>query len=130
MTKPAMQTGFKSALPWSLLAAVVVALSWLPRQAANAEDADRLTRIAGDCPRWVRLAEELLAPEGGAPTHCEYVSGPASGGGEHVYKAGENIEVRVNLASDGANSPDSVIIRDVHSRASVTYNAEALALVK
>lgn len=94
--------------------------------AARPVAAGNEAEYATQCPRWARLSEELLSYEGGTPQSCELVKSDAT---TYVYRAAPNIEVDVMVTG-----PDKVIenvrIRDVRSKASVTYNAEALALLK
>lgn len=129
-----VQAGSGQALRFVLIfgALAAAAVYWMARSGTTSEQEGRLAEIASMCPRWVSLAEELVPVEGGLPGRCEYVSGPTSafGAQEHVYKAGPNVEVRVTLAEDRTSVPASAVIRDTKSQASVTYNAEALALVK
>ena len=103
---------------------------WMLRGSASADD-KQIAAYAGQCPRWVKLAEELLTFEGSLPERCEHISGGSMFSTDHVYKATPNIEVLVSASTDPATPvPHSVVIRDTSSKASVTYNAEALALVK
>lgn len=134
MTDKAIEAGSGQTLRVMLIVGALAAavLYWTTRSGDGAAQDERLAEIASMCPRWVGLAEELVPVDGGLPSRCEYVSGPTSafGAQEHVYKAGPNVEVRVTLPESGATVPTSAIIRDTNSLASVTYNAEALALVK
>ncbi len=118
---------------WALALAALAILAggyWLVRGQANAND-QQIAAYAGQCPRWVKLAEELLTFEGAVPERCEHVSGGSLMSTGHLYKAAPNIEVLVTASADPALlGPSSVVIRDTKSQASVTYNAEALALVK
>jgi hypothetical protein len=113
-----------------LIAAAIAVLAgglWLVRGSASADD-KQIEAYAVQCPRWVRLAEELLTFEGKIPERCEHIAGTSLFSKDHVYRATSNIEVVVASSADAV--PQSVIIRDNTSKASVTYNAEALALLK
>ncbi|MDO9383325.1 MAG: hypothetical protein Q7T86_10735 [Hyphomicrobiaceae bacterium] len=113
-----------------LVIGLLAAGFWVLRGPASADD-KQIAAYAGQCPRWVRLAEELLTFEGSIPERCEHISGGSVFSSGHVYKATPNIEVLVSASTDPATPvPHSVVIRDTNSKASVTYNAEALALVK
>lgn len=117
---------------WGLGLVVIALLAagfWVLRGAASADD-KQIAAYAGLCPRWVKLAEELLPLEGQIPERCEHVSGGSVFSSETLYKATPNIEVVVSAADTTLAVPQSVVIRDTKSKASVTYNAEALALLK
>jgi hypothetical protein len=135
MTDKTVQPGSSGMLRMGMIAAALAAAValWMQRPAGDGAGDARLAAYAAQCPRWVSLAEDLLPVEGRLHERCEYVTGPSSmfSPGDHVFKAASNIEVRVTLASDAAAVvPASVVIRDTKSQASVTYNAEALALLK
>lgn len=134
MTDKTIEPGLSGMLPAAMLLAAVAAAALLwARSGGASEQEQRLAAYAGQCPRWVQLAEDLLPIEGGVPSKCEYVAGQTSmfSDAGHVYKAAPNIEVHVTLPRDVATKvPASVVIRDTKSRASVTYNAEALALLE
>lgn len=118
---------------WALVLALLAILLggyWMVRGAGNANEA-QIAAYAGQCPRWVKLAEELLTFDGAVPERCEHVAGGSLIAANQIYKAAPNIEVLVTAAADPALLvPSSVVIRDTKSKASVTYNAEALALLK
>lgn len=136
MTDTASAPGGANSRNWLGFAIAALALwagvLWLLRDPASANHDQQIAAYAGQCPRWVKLAEELLTVDGGVPERCEYVKqGGSVLTSDHIYKAAPNIEVRVTVADDPASHvPGSVVIRDLKSKASVTYNAEALALVK
>ena len=121
------------------LAAVVAAACGsmcLFRGDARAVHDRESVEYAALCPRWARLAEELLSFEGGVSERCELLSvHGALRDASYVYKAAPNIEVAVSIKSDGLMAAaqrvlESVHIRDIRNQASVTYNAEALAMLK
>ncbi len=117
---------------WGLGLVVMALLAaglWTVRGSATADD-KQIAAYAGLCPRWVKLAEELLTFEGQIPERCEHVSGGSMFSSGHLYKATPNIEVLVSAADPALAVPHSVVIRDTRSKASVTYNAEALALLR
>lgn len=123
-------TTAKGAL-WAVVAAVlVVGLLW-GRPTGSSASSEVIKTFAEQCPRWVKLAEDLLPADGAIPERCEYVqSGDALFSADHLFKASPNIRVQVFAKDADPRVPTSVEISDVRSKASVTYNAEALALLK
>lgn len=121
---------------WAVVAVILAAgLLWSRGTGTSAPTSVASTQIieayATQCPRWVRLAEELLPLEGAVPDRCEYVrSGAAMFSVDHLYQATPNIVVQVYTKEADPSVPTSVEISDKRSKASVTYNAEALALLK
>lgn len=121
-------SGIRVAAALLAIVGVAVGLFWLLRGGESSAVGGEAAQFATQCPRWARLAEELLAYEGGAPERCEFIGGK-SNATTLVYQAAPHIEVDVLLeAAQGAI--ENVRIRDIRSHASVTYNAEALALLK
>lgn len=122
--------GLRLGLGLAAIVAAAVGVFWLVRGEAPAVVGDKdAAAFAALCPRWTRLAEDLLSFEGGVADRCTLVSRDPAGK-SFLFQAAPNIEVDVLTKAEGPGGIDNVRIRDVRSRASVTYNAEALALLK
>lgn len=123
-------TTAKGAL-WAVLAVVLLAGLMWSRPSGTAASGDVIDAYAKQCPRWVKLAEELLPADGDVPARCQHVkSADALFSTDHLFQATPNIRVQVFTKDTEPQTPTSVEISDTRSKASVTYNAEALALLK
>jgi hypothetical protein len=123
-------SGMRLSLGLAAIVVAAVSVFWLLRGEAPAVGGDKeAAEFATLCPRWTRLAEDLLSFEGGVGERCKLVSRDPSGK-SYLFQAAPNIEVDVLTKADGPGGIENVRIRDIRSRASVTYNAEALALLK
>lgn len=123
-------TTAKGAL-WAVLAVVLLAGLLWGRPTGSEASSEVIKTYAQQCPRWVKLAEDLLPPDGDIPERCQHVkSGDALFSADHLFQASPNIRVQVFTKDTDPQVPTSVEISDVRSKASVTYNAEALALLK
>lgn len=135
MSQDVQQIEAPSALRLVLGLAAVVGVAcgavWLLRGDVRATHDKVAGHFAELCPRWVRLAEDLIPINGTLAERCELIQGGDSVfRTSYSFKAAPNVLVDVYAKDSSPSVPDSVEIRDIDSKATVTYNAEALALLK
>lgn len=118
--------GMRLALSLAAVVAAAVGTFLVMRSEGGDVSGPQVAEFAAQCPRWARLAEELITIEGRAQDRCTLVSQTSD---RYVFQAAPNIEIDVLLAA-ARGALENVRIRDLKSQASVTYNAEALALLK